>query len=95
MESGKMIITKVVVDSWDTILIGLNTKDSFVVVRCRVSDRCGFVMANDTKASFVTIFLQERVACLVVMEISKLVFGKRAILYHNFDVYLISLLDLI
>jgi hypothetical protein len=88
MESGKTIITRVAVDSWGMILIGPNTRGSFVVVRCRVLDKCGFMMVNDTKVSFVTMFLPERVVCLVVMEISRLVFGKRAILYHNFDLYL-------
>jgi hypothetical protein len=90
MGNGRMIIMKEVADLWGMMLIGRNTRDSFAAVKCKDLDKCGFMMVNALKDNFAMMFLRVKVVCLPAMGIFRLAFGRKAILYHNFDLYLVN-----
>jgi hypothetical protein len=74
-------------------------KGSLLVERCKVLDKCGFMMVKDTKGSSEMISLGEKEECLVRMVKFKMESGKGEISFLNFDnlcIYiLIIFLDLI
>lgn len=84
-ETGRTTTIKVQENSWVLVLIGINMRDSLLVAKCKVLEKCGFMMVKGIKGSFVMIYLGVKEECLAKMGKYKMVIGREGISFLNFD----------